>query len=236
MGHAVNKVLKDMIVKTRQLMGFDAQYAPGWDCHGLPIENAIEKKHGRNLSRDEMQAKSRAYATEQIGQQMVDFKRLGVLGDWEHPYRTMDFANEAGEIRAFKRVIERGFVYRGPEARLLVLRLRLLARRVRDRVRGQEELRGRTSRSSAPSRRSSPRPSGLGRPLEGCLRRDLDDHAVDDPREPGAEPQPRAALQPRSTPTAACCWWRRRSSRSASRASGCKAPWSARRRASRSTG
>jgi len=113
MGHAVNKVLKDMIVKTRQLMGFDAQYAPGWDCHGLPIENAIEKKHGRNLSRDDMQARSRAYATEQIAQQMVDFKRLGVLGDWEHPYRTMDFANEAGEIRAFKRVIERGFVYRG---------------------------------------------------------------------------------------------------------------------------
>jgi isoleucyl-tRNA synthetase len=113
MGHAVNKVLKDMIVKARQLAGFDAQYVPGWDCHGLPIENAIEKKHGRNLSRDDMQAKSRAFATEQIAQQMVDFKRLGVLGDWEHPYRTMDFANEAGELRAFKRVIERGFVYRG---------------------------------------------------------------------------------------------------------------------------
>jgi isoleucyl-tRNA synthetase len=113
MGHAVNKVLKDMIVKSRQLAGFDAQYIPGWDCHGLPIENAIEKKHGRNLSRDDMQAKSRAYATEQIQQQREDFKRLGVLGDWERPYRTMDFANEAGEIRAFKRVIERGFVYRG---------------------------------------------------------------------------------------------------------------------------
>ncbi|MBP6903044.1 MAG: isoleucine--tRNA ligase [Burkholderiaceae bacterium] len=113
MGHAVNKVLKDMIVKARQLSGFDAQYVPGWDCHGLPIENAIEKKHGRSLSRDEMQAKSRAYATEQIAQQMSDFQRLGVLGDWQHPYRTMDFANEAGQIRAFKRVIERGFVYRG---------------------------------------------------------------------------------------------------------------------------
>ena len=113
MGHAVNKVLKDMIVKARQLSGFDAQYVPGWDCHGLPIENAIEKKHGRNLSRDDMQAKSRAYATEQITQQMGDFQRLGVLGDWEHPYKTMDFANEAGEIRAFKRVVERGFVYRG---------------------------------------------------------------------------------------------------------------------------
>jgi len=113
MGHAVNKVLKDMIVKARQLKGFDAQYVPGWDCHGLPIENAIEKKHGRNLSRDDMQAKSRAYATEQIALQMADFKRLGVLGDWADRYATMDPANEAGEIRAFKRVIERGFVYRG---------------------------------------------------------------------------------------------------------------------------
>jgi isoleucyl-tRNA synthetase len=113
MGHAVNKVLKDMIVKARQLAGYDAPYVPGWDCHGLPIENAIEKLHGRHLSRDEMQAKSRAFATEQIGQQMADFKRLGVLGDWDRPYRTMDHANEAGEIRAFKRVVERGFVYRG---------------------------------------------------------------------------------------------------------------------------
>jgi isoleucyl-tRNA synthetase len=112
-GHALNKVLKDMIVKARQLAGFDAQYIPGWDCHGLPIENAIEKLHGRHLSRDDMQAKSRAYATEQIEQQRADFKRLGVLGDWERPYRTMDPANEAGQIRAFKRVIERGFVYRG---------------------------------------------------------------------------------------------------------------------------
>ncbi|AMO22302.1 isoleucine--tRNA ligase [Ramlibacter solisilvae] len=113
MGHAVNKILKDMIVKARQLKGLDAAYIPGWDCHGLPIENAIEKKFGRNLPRDEMQAKSRAFATEQIGIQMADFKRLGVLGDWDHPYRTMDFVNEAEEIRAFKRVIERGFVYRG---------------------------------------------------------------------------------------------------------------------------
>ncbi|AEG94290.1 isoleucine--tRNA ligase [Ramlibacter tataouinensis] len=113
MGHAVNKILKDMIVKSRQLKGLDAAYIPGWDCHGLPIENAIEKKHGRNLPRDEMQARSRAFATEQIDIQRADFKRLGVLGDWDHPYRTMDFRNEADEIRAFKRVIERGFVYRG---------------------------------------------------------------------------------------------------------------------------
>jgi isoleucyl-tRNA synthetase len=113
MGHAVNKVLKDMIVKARQLAGFDAHYVPGWDCHGLPIENAIEKQFGRGLSRDEMQAKSRAYATAQITQQMADFQRLGVLADWNHRYATMDPANEAGQIRAFKRVVERGFVYRG---------------------------------------------------------------------------------------------------------------------------
>ncbi len=112
-GHAANKILKDMIVKTRQLQGMDAQYIPGWDCHGLPIENAIEKLHGRNLPRDDMQARSRAYATEQIDQQRADFKRLGVLGQWDQPYRTMDFRNEADEIRAFKRVVERGFVYRG---------------------------------------------------------------------------------------------------------------------------
>ena len=79
-GHAVNKILKDMIVKSRQLADFDAQYIPGWDCHGLPIENAIEKIHGRRLAREDMQAKSRAFATEQIEQQMADFKRLGLLG------------------------------------------------------------------------------------------------------------------------------------------------------------
>jgi isoleucyl-tRNA synthetase len=112
-GHALNKVLKDMIVKARQLAGYDALYVPGWDCHGLPIENQIEKLHGRGLGRDEVQAKSRAYATEQIEQQRADFKRLGVLGAWDRPYRTMDFGNEAGEIRALKRVMERGFVYRG---------------------------------------------------------------------------------------------------------------------------
>ena len=112
-GHAVNKILKDMIVKARQLKGLDAIYVPGWDCHGLPIENAIEKLHGRNLSRDEVQSKSRAFATEQIAGQLEDFKRLGVLGEWDNPYRTMDYANEANEIRALKKIMERGFVYRG---------------------------------------------------------------------------------------------------------------------------
>ena len=112
-GHAANKILKDMVVKARQLKGLDATYVPGWDCHGLPIENAIEKLHGRNLSRDEVQIKSRAFATEQIAGQLRDFKRLGVLGEWDNPYRTMDYTNEANEIRALKRIMERGFVYRG---------------------------------------------------------------------------------------------------------------------------
>ena len=112
-GHAMNKILKDMIVKSRQLEGFDALYTPGWDCHGLPIENAIEKLHGRNLPRDEMQAKGRAFATEQIAQQMADFQRLGVLGEWDHPYKTMNFASEAHQLRALKKVMERGFIYRG---------------------------------------------------------------------------------------------------------------------------
>ena len=124
-GHALNKVLKDMIVKSKQLAGFDAQYIPGWDCHGLPIENAIEKLHGRKLSRDDMQAKSRAFATEQIGQQREDFKRLGVLGDWERPYRTMDFGQRGRRDPRLQARDRAGFRLPRPQARVLVLRLRL---------------------------------------------------------------------------------------------------------------
>ncbi len=112
-GHAVNKILKDMIVKTRQLDGFDAQYVPGWDCHGMPIEIQIEKQHGKNLPTAEVLEKSRAYAGEQIERQKKDFIRLGVLGDWDNPYKTMNFRNEADEIRALGTILEKGFVYRG---------------------------------------------------------------------------------------------------------------------------
>ncbi|MGE0801432.1 MAG: isoleucine--tRNA ligase [Lautropia sp.] len=113
MGHAINKILKDMIVKSRNLMGFDARYVPGWDCHGMPIEHQIEKKYGKNLPTREVQALSRAYATEQVAKQMKDFERLGVLGDWEHPYLTMAPATEAAEIRTLARIIRAGFVFRG---------------------------------------------------------------------------------------------------------------------------
>ena len=112
-GHAVNKVLKDIICKTRTLQGFDAPYVPGWDCHGMPIEIQIEKTYGKNLPKEEIMAKCRAYAKEQIKNQMAGFKRLGVLGDWSDPYLTMRPKTEAEEIRALGIILEKGYVYRG---------------------------------------------------------------------------------------------------------------------------
>ncbi len=112
-GHAVNKILKDMVVKSKLMAGFDAPYVPGWDCHGMPIEIQIEKKHGRGLAPQEVQAKSRAYATEQISVQREQFKRLGVLGEWDNPYLTMNPRNEADEIRALAKIFEKGYVFRG---------------------------------------------------------------------------------------------------------------------------
>ena len=116
LGHAVNKILKDIIVKSKTLAGFDAPYIPGWDCHGLPIEIAIEKKFGKvgvKLDAVEFRQKCREYAREQIDVQRRDFKRLGVLGDWEQPYQTLDFQFEADEIRALAKVVENGHLLRG---------------------------------------------------------------------------------------------------------------------------
>ena len=102
-----------MILKEKTLEGFQAPYVPGWDCHGMPIEVQIEKMHGKNLPVDKMQSLARAYALEQSKLQLADFKRLGVLGDWDNPYRTMKFKNEAEEIRALAAVVKKGYVYRG---------------------------------------------------------------------------------------------------------------------------
>ncbi|HLT26911.1 MAG TPA: isoleucine--tRNA ligase [Zeimonas sp.] len=113
LGHAVNKILKDVIVKSRNMAGYDARYVPGWDCHGMPIEIQIEKRYGKHLPPEEVQAKSRAYATEQIARQKRDFIRLGVLGDWNDPYLTMNPRNEADELRALGRILEKGYLYRG---------------------------------------------------------------------------------------------------------------------------
>ncbi|GAA4408223.1 isoleucine--tRNA ligase [Quisquiliibacterium transsilvanicum] len=112
-GHAVNKILKDMIVKSRNMAGFDARYVPGWDCHGMPIEIQIEKKFGKNLPAAEVQARSRAYATEQVERQKKDFIRLGVLGEWDNPYLTMAFHNEADELRTLGTLLEKGYLFRG---------------------------------------------------------------------------------------------------------------------------
>src|SRR5688500_1325401 len=112
-GHAVNKILKDIIVKSKSLSGFDAPYVPGWDCHGMPIEVQIEKQHGKNLPAAETQRLARAYAAEQVERQKRDFQRLGVLGDWDRPYLTMAYGNEADEIRVLGQLLEKGYVYRG---------------------------------------------------------------------------------------------------------------------------
>ena len=115
-GHAVNKILKDIVVKSRLLSGFRAPYVPGWDCHGLPIEVAVEKKVGKvghKVDARTFRAECRKYAAEQIDRQRADFKRLGVLGAWGQPYRTMDFKYEADMVRALARIVERGHVVRG---------------------------------------------------------------------------------------------------------------------------
>jgi isoleucyl-tRNA synthetase len=116
LGHAVNKILKDIIVKSRTLDGYDAPYVPGWDCHGLPIEMQVEKTHGRvgqKIDAKAFRAACREYAHKQVDAQRADFKRLGVLGDWDHPYLTMAPRFEADQMRAFGLIIKNGHVYKG---------------------------------------------------------------------------------------------------------------------------
>ncbi|MDR0379262.1 MAG: isoleucine--tRNA ligase [Candidatus Accumulibacter sp.] len=113
LGHALNKILKDIIVRAKTLAGFDAPYVPGWDCHGLPIEHQIEKLHGKHIPGDKARELCRAFANKQVERQKKDFIRLGVLGDWDNPYLTLDYRTEADEIRALGRVFEKGYLYRG---------------------------------------------------------------------------------------------------------------------------
>ena len=115
-GHAVNKVLKDVIVKSKTLSGYDAPYVPGWDCHGLPIEHMVEKKKGKvghKISADEFRAACREYADKQIEKQKVDFKRLGIFGDWENPYLTKNFKYEADIVRALGKIVKNGHLTKG---------------------------------------------------------------------------------------------------------------------------
>jgi len=115
-GHAVNKILKDIIVKSHSLDGYDSPYVPGWDCHGLPIEQQVEKKHGRvgqKLDANAFRKACREFATSQVEAQRVDFQRLGVIGDWNNPYLTMAARYEAEQLRAFAAIIRRGHLVRG---------------------------------------------------------------------------------------------------------------------------
>jgi isoleucyl-tRNA synthetase len=116
LGHSLNKILKDIIVKSRTLDGYDAPYVPGWDCHGLPIEMQVEKTHGRvgqKISAKAFRAACREYAIKQVDLQRTEFKRLGVLGDWDHPYLTMAPRFEAEQLRAFSLIIKNGHLYKG---------------------------------------------------------------------------------------------------------------------------
>ncbi len=115
-GHALNKILKDIIVKSKTLSNFDAPFIPGWDCHGLPIELNVEKKHGKagvKLSKSEFREKCRSYAKSQLDIQREQFKRLGVLADWDNPYATMQFSYEANIIRALGEIIKQGHLEKG---------------------------------------------------------------------------------------------------------------------------
>lgn len=115
-GTALNKILKDFVVKSRSMMGYNAVYVPGWDCHGLPIEHQVEKTLGdkkSQMGKDEIRKLCRQYASKFIDIQRSEFKRLGVLGDWEHPYTTMDYRYEADTIRELAKFVEKGSVYKG---------------------------------------------------------------------------------------------------------------------------
>ncbi|MET3057292.1 isoleucine--tRNA ligase [Serratia marcescens] len=115
-GHSVNKILKDIIIKSKGMAGFDSPYVPGWDCHGLPIELKVEQlygKPGEKLTAAEFRQKCREYAAEQVEGQKKDFIRLGVLGDWDRPYLTMDFKTEANIIRALGKIISNGHLLKG---------------------------------------------------------------------------------------------------------------------------
>ncbi|MGC0905778.1 isoleucine--tRNA ligase [Pantoea agglomerans] len=115
-GHSVNKILKDIIVKSKGMAGYDSPYVPGWDCHGLPIEHKVEQmigKPGEKVTAAEFREACRKYAAEQVVGQKADFIRLGVLGDWDRPYLTMDFGTEANIIRALSKIIGNGHLHKG---------------------------------------------------------------------------------------------------------------------------
>ena len=188
----MNKILKDIIVKSKTLSGFDAPYVPGWDCHGLPIELQVEKKHGKAIPPAQFRELCREYAAEQIERQKKDFIRLGVLGDWEHPYLTMDFKTEADIMRALGKIYERGYLYQGRKPVNWCLDCQSAL------AEAEVEYEDKTS----PAIDVGFRGQGQGRSGQGVRRiaagqcqgvcGDLDHHAVDAAGQPGGERASRA--------------------------------------------
>ncbi len=167
MGTALNKILKDFVVKSQTMLGKRAPYVPGWDCHGLPIEYKVVSE-SRELSPPEVRKKCEAFARKYVDLQREQFKRLGVFGDWEHPYLTMDPKYEAEILRAFAVFVEKDLVYQSQEAGLLEHGRTDRACRGRSRIPGTRR-----------QRRLRKFPIVSGRPAGQGEHRDLDDHAVD---------------------------------------------------------
>ena len=195
-GHAVNKILKDIIVKSRNLAGYDAVYVPGWDCHGMPIEREIEKQHGKNLPVEKTQSLCRAYAALQIEQQKKDFRRLGVLGDWDHPYQTMAYGNEADEIRTLGKILEKGYVYRGLKPVNWCFDCGSALAEAEVEYADKKDFAIDVGFAFAEPEKIA-KAFGLAKlPTEKGLDRHLDHHALDHPRQSGAERASGTRLQP----------------------------------------
>ena len=189
LGTALNKILKDIVVRSRSMMGFDAPYVPGWDCHGLPIELKLLKELGpkkNDMSVADLRRACRDYAARFVDVQREQFKRLGVLGDWSDPYLTMDYRYQAAIVRALGRFVEQGMVYKGKKPVHWCIHCRTAL------AEAEVEYEQHTSPSiyvEFPLSRRQRRGAGVARPRArgaGGLGPHLDDHAVDDPVEPGA--------------------------------------------------
>jgi len=212
-GHALNKILKDIVLKSRRMAGFHAPYVPGWDCHGLPIELMVDKQLGdrkRSMDKAEIRQECRSYASKWVAIQSGEFERLGVLGEWDRPYLTMSHHYEAATARELARFAERGGLYKGEKADPLVQLLRHRPGRGRGRIRRPQfavhlrevPLCGRVAGRTGGSRRAAP------------VLRHLDHHTLDHPGQPGGLSQVRTCPMPWSRSAQSCwCWpkaWCRR--------------------------
>ncbi len=207
-GTALNKILKDLIVKSRNMAGFNGEYVPGWDCHGLPIEHEVDKNLGSKKSSYSISEKRklcRAFATDFVNIQREEFKRLGVMGEWENPYLTMSYDYEATIAREFGRFVGKGFGLPGEEAGLLVCLLRDRPGRSGSGVRrSQVPFHHGQISGDLRFRRALPRVE-----KQESFRTDLDHHALDDPGQPGHRLPPRLHVCGGGGRTARSGFWRR---------------------------